>query len=137
MQKHNEAKIYSVDRSLIDSSFVANIIELLFDGKDTNSSINIVLSMIGKYYNISKVSIVEELPNKNTTATTYEWRENIGTTKSEELRSVLTEKVKRYKELFNSEGLFYCNDISIVSNYSKEAYKYAIDEGVESIILYR
>lgn len=134
LQKHNEAKIYSVDRSLIDSSFVANIIELLFDSKDTNSSINIVLSMIGKYYNISKVSIVEELPNKNTTATTYEWRENIGTTKSEELRSVLTEKVKRYKELFNNEGLFYCNDISIVSNYSKEAYKYDIDEGIESTI---
>lgn len=134
LQKHNETKTYSVDRSLIDSSFVANIIELLFDSKDTTSSINIVLSMIGKYYNVSKVSIVEELSNKKITATTYEWRENKGTTKSGELKSVLTEKVKRYRELFNSEGIFYCNDISIVSNYSKEAYKYAVDEGVESSI---
>lgn len=135
LQKHNKTKLYNnVDKSLIDSSFVANIIELLFDSKDTNSSINIVLSMIGKYYNISKVSIVEELSNKNITSTTYEWRQDKGTTKSENLKSALTEKVKRYKELFNNEGIFYCNDMSIVSKYSKTAYKYAVNEGIVSTL---
>lgn len=77
--------------------------KILNYGKDTNSSINIVLSMIGKYYNISKVSIFEELPNKNITVTTYEWRKNRGTTKSGELRSVLIEKVKRYNGRFFNE----------------------------------
>ncbi len=45
-------------RTIVDSTILVNAIDILFDSKDLSVSINMMLSLIGIYYNLSRISII-------------------------------------------------------------------------------
>ena len=45
-------------RTIVDSTILVNAIDILFDSKDLNASITMMLSLIGIYYNLSRLSVI-------------------------------------------------------------------------------
>lgn len=72
-QNHLESRYQLEGRSLIDSSIIANTVNLLFDARDINSSINMILSVIGNYYNLDCLNITEFSDDLTTASITFEW----------------------------------------------------------------
>ena len=64
-------------RSVVDSTIIANAIDILFDSRDIQSSINMMLSVIGVYYNLDRIFIREYSEDGETSTITHEWNSNI------------------------------------------------------------
>lgn len=78
-QKRKLSKRNSLTSSLfetktaVDSTIIANAIDILFDSRDIHSSINMMLSVIGVYYNLDRIFIREYSEDGETSSITYEW----------------------------------------------------------------
>ena len=72
-QEMNEIKNYHEERSIVDSSIIANAIEILFDSREIDVSINMMLSLIGVYYNLSRIDIMEFVDPDQSVCITHEW----------------------------------------------------------------
>ena len=59
--------------SVVDSTILANAIDILFDSRDILSSINMMLSVIGIYYNLDRIFIREYSEDGETSTITHEW----------------------------------------------------------------
>ncbi len=60
-------------RTVTDSTIIANAIDILFDSRDLYSSINMMLSVIGVYYNLDRIFIREYSEDGETSTITHEW----------------------------------------------------------------
>lgn len=61
------------NRSVVDSTIIANAIDILFDSRDIYSSINMILSVIGVHYNLDRIFIREYSEDGETSMITHEW----------------------------------------------------------------
>lgn len=61
------------NRTVVDSTIIANAIDILFDSRDIQSSINMMLSVIGVYYNLDRIFIREYSEDGETSTITHEW----------------------------------------------------------------
>jgi len=61
------------NRTSVDSTIIANAIDILFDSRDIHSSINMMLSVIGVYYNLDRIFIREYSEDGENSSITYEW----------------------------------------------------------------
>lgn len=61
------------NRTVVDSTIIANAIDILFDSRDIHSSINMMLSVIGIYYNLDRIFIREYSEDGETSTITHEW----------------------------------------------------------------
>lgn len=64
------------NRTVVDSTIIANAIDILFDSRDIQSSINMMLSVIGVYYNLDRIFIREYSEDGETSSITHEWNSN-------------------------------------------------------------
>lgn len=97
-------------QSIQSDSLAANIFEILFETKDIKSGINLSLSIISKKLNICGVSIFEASYEKKLSKFEYEWFENRENFDENELVKIATRQFNDYRDFFNEEGLFICND---------------------------
>lgn len=72
-QTEGEIKTYHEERSLVDSTIIANAIEILFDSREIDVSINMMLSLIGVYYNLNQIQIVEFNEDHSSVMVTHTW----------------------------------------------------------------
>lgn len=101
------------DRSLVDSSIIANAIEILFDSREIDISINMVLSLIGVYYNLTRIDVLEYGENDNTVSITHEWFSDIKYKLMDQIQKIPTESVNKFSFYQNSEnGIFYSDNIT-------------------------
>lgn len=64
------------NRSVVDSTIIANAIDILFDSRDILGSINMMLSVIGVHYNLDRIFIREYSEDGETSMITHEWNAN-------------------------------------------------------------
>ncbi|MEG1773689.1 MAG: sensor domain-containing diguanylate cyclase, partial [Oscillospiraceae bacterium] len=102
-------------------SMEAQIFELLYTSKDFHISINMALAVIGQQYHVSRAYIFENDEANHTTRNTYEWCHDgisaeIGNLQNLELSSGADSILACY----DSNGLFYCNDVRELSPYPRQ-----------------
>ena len=61
------------DQSIIDSSLITNAVEILFDARNIESSINMILGIIGSYYDLFYIAIIEKSEEDLSGKFTYTW----------------------------------------------------------------
>lgn len=96
------------DHSLVNTSIVMNAIDILFNTQDNNDSLQMLLSLIGTYYNLDRVSIVEYSGNPQTFSITSEWTSHPRYQIKDSIQQVpmsLEHYYARYRETEN--GIFY------------------------------
>lgn len=101
------------ERSLIDSAIIANAIDILFDSREIDVSINMMLSLIGIYYNISCANIFEYGQDGTTISITHEWYSNADYKSSDYICNIPSEELEQYsfyKQAYN--GVMYCDNMS-------------------------
>lgn len=131
MNCYNDADPYE-DRRYANVLLVTNIIELLFAGKDLDSSITLILSILGSYYNVSHACLIEDFPEQGCCKMTYEWYSHEGDCRMASLNSFSRGSLQNYSRLFNSDGLFCCYDMSLVGYADEDLWKRARDAGVQT-----
>lgn len=57
----------------IDNELVFNIVDMMFSSKDVNISIPLALSLVGNYYNLDQIGIIEYNDSTNTADCNFSW----------------------------------------------------------------
>lgn len=112
---HPEVKFFHEDKSLVDSNIISNIIEILFDSREIDISINMVLSLIGGYYDLDHISIMEFSEDLKTSLVSYEWYSNASYKLPYQAMSISLEASKPI--LFfekGTNGIFYTSNMKSV-----------------------
>lgn len=98
-----------------DSHVVEETFNLLFETKELEISLQAVLELIGKRFEVSRCYIFEQHPDLiDTYQNTYEWCNNGITEEKWRLDAVPLELFEVFFEESNSDGVLYCNDLSLL-----------------------
>lgn len=101
--------------SLIDSSIISNTVEILYDSRQLNVSIQMILALIGNYYDLGCLTIFEVSDDSEKLNITYEWTSDTGMGFLEHFSSAPVEHTDLYAFYRSTpHGIFYTDDISAI-----------------------
>ncbi|GAA0792684.1 hypothetical protein GCM10008910_06360 [Faecalicatena orotica] len=105
-------KIESENNSAcLSGDLLGYVFEILYDSEDFDKSVNDVLEIIGKKFDVSRAYIFENSEDNLYTSNTYEWRSEGVTSEIANLQNLSFSEHGNYKDLFKDNTVFYCRDI--------------------------
>ena len=99
-------------RTVIDSTIIANAIDILFDSRDINVSIKMMLALIGIYYNLDHLFIIELSEDSERFYVSHEWFADKRYALSEEMKSSRKDRRHLFRGYESqTDGVYSCDDI--------------------------
>lgn len=106
------------DRTVIDASIITNTVQILFDARNFESSLNMILSMICNFYNLSYLSIIEYSEDRNSSTITYDWSSTVSIP-SQKNRKLSSSDLYHFEQNDSEHsGVYYTNSPEELSQYS-------------------
>lgn len=103
-----------------EGDLIYNIFEMLYETKDIETTINLILEVLGKKFEVDRVYVFENSEDGKFSNNTYEWCSEGIEQERESLQNISTEDLKDFLADYNEEGIFYCNDIKRLDEFSFE-----------------
>lgn len=108
------------------------IFQILYESKDVNTAVQLILDIVGRYYNVSRVYIFESSEDDLTCNNTFEWCNTGITPEIERLQNLsYQDDLEDYQKNFNEEGIFYCEDISTLP---PNIHRILREQGIHSLL---
>lgn len=85
-----------------------DVFQILYESRDIKKSVNLIMEIIGRFYDVSRVYIFELVEDQF--HYTYEWCNEGIIPDIDSFKVTDMEGLSRYKYNFNEEGIFYCED---------------------------
>lgn len=106
------------------NDLVPTVFYVLKNTPDLNIAINNVLELVGSRLNVSRTYIFENSDDGTYVQNTYEWCNDGIESRKDKLGYIYYDELKvPYKNHFNENGIFYCNDLSSLDEDSYEMLK--------------
>lgn len=106
------AAIDSDERGTGTTGDLANyVFQILYDTKDIDQAINLILEIVGKRFDVSRAYIFENSDDGKYSYNTYEWCNAGITPEKENLQQIPYADLEGYENLFGENAIFYCRDI--------------------------
>lgn len=109
------------------------IFRILYEHKDFDQAVNIILGVIGKQFDVSRVYIFESEENYQFCSNTYEWCQDGILAQMDQLQHINYHDVGDYEQLFDDDLMFYCQDIHRLKPVWKELFD---QQGISSVLQY-
>lgn len=128
-----------LDRIDIDNieldDITSYVTKILFDTKDVVSALNIIMDMVGKHYNVSRVYIYENNEDNKRCSNTFEWCNDGISHEMDNLQNIdYNTTFEGYLDEYNLEGIFYCDDITKLQENKNSLYRTCKRHGVKSLL---
>lgn len=96
------------------------ILNMLSNCLDIEDGINNALSFVGRYFDVSSSYVMEFLPYNKTLTATFEWYNENSEYMIEKQKDVVCENTEDFFNIFDENGIFYCDSISILPEKLKK-----------------
>ena len=123
------------ERSIIDSTIITNVVEILFDARDIKTSINMILSLVGNFYDLYYIAIFENMNNSsNMGKILYKWC--IDPTIEIEIKNPISlsklESVVEYNK--HNNNLFYSTDREEQKRFNAFVYDFLEKHQIDGLL---
>lgn len=98
------------------------IFRILYQTDDIDQTINMILEVVGKQFNVSRAYIFENSEDGRYTSNTYEWCNEGILPQIDYLQNADYENYGDYEKLFEEDSVFYCRDIHALSPELEELF---------------
>lgn len=95
----------------LNDNVVAYIFSILYESRDVVSAVELILSIVGKRFDVSRAYIFENTPDGKYCNNTFEWCNEGIEPEQDNLQRMPYAMLGDYPSNFNEEGIFYCTDI--------------------------
>lgn len=126
-EEHSGIERHSFSKSIIP------FFNLLYFSEDMKNTIQLILSLIGQEYELNRVYVCETSKDKQCLEYAYEWTSQ-GMEGSRESGPVCVTEYDGFEEIFNEEGVFYCNELGALQFQSEATYEYLSGKRVKSLL---
>lgn len=141
MKRKNNTKLSmpsasSKEHSIVDSTILVNAIDILFDSKDLDFSISMMLSIIGIYFKLDHLTIVQFSESTGKATVSHEWSADGAYSIPAEVKITPRDQsslFKGYESLTNS--CFVCDDVNYLAGDTYKANDPYL-AGVRALIQY-
>ncbi len=123
---HRSANTY-FDVDLISSTF-----NMLYETKNLDITINIVLQNLGKRFDVDRSYVFETHDDGISYNNTYEWCKPGITPEINNLKNVTAEELSDFFNCATDDGVFFSNDLSILK--AEGAYELMANQGILSFL---
>ncbi|MDB0346995.1 diguanylate cyclase [Clostridioides difficile] len=107
------------------------IFRMLYQTDDIDQAINMILEVVGKQFDVSRVYIFENTEDGRYTSNTYEWCNEGISSQIAYLQNSNYQDYEDYEKLFEDELVFYCRDIHTLSPKLEELFS---SQGIHSTL---
>lgn len=114
-----------------EKNIVSYIFEILYGSRDTDSAVQMILGIVGKYYDVSRAYVFENTPDDLYCDNTFEWCNEGIAPQKDVLQKVPYAQLHNYPGNFNEEGVFYCTDIQTLN---PELYEILSPQNIHSML---
>lgn len=108
------------------------IFQILYDSDDIYSAVNTILAIVGRYFDVSRAYIFENTEDNLACNNTFEWCNEGVPPQIGNLRNIRYALPGNYASNFNEDGIFYCDDISRLSQ--PELYDILAPQNIHSML---
>lgn len=117
-----EQHLHTENETIIDSYILANTVDILCDAKQLSISINLVLNLIGSYYELDHLCIYEQSEDNQYLDISFDWAAD-STQKLSNIINHIPIEIAHVFEFYrnSSVGIFYHNDVSSLA-YGNSKY---------------
>lgn len=99
------------DHSLVNTNIIVNAIDILFDSQEGDNSIRMLLSLIGTYYNLDRICIIQYFDTNQNMSITHEWASDNEYRIQEYFKNIPIAKDSLFAMYRNnSNGIFYTDE---------------------------
>lgn len=113
------------------SNLVSYVFQILYDSHDMDHSIQLILAIVGKRFDVSRAYVFENSEDNRFANNTYEWCNEGILPQKESLQRVSYAELDGYEELFQHDAVFYCRDIHSLAPSQVELFE---RQGVRSTL---
>lgn len=115
------------------ASMIMRVFSTLYTSVNIDEGINQMLEFVGKTYDVSRMYIFEDTEDGLYCCNTFEWCNEGVESEIDNLRMVSYEEDLggNYRENMNDDGIFYCHDIS---ELSEKQHKILAEQGIKSVL---
>lgn len=107
------------------------IFRMLYQTDDIDQAINMILEVVGKQFDVSRVYIFENTEDGRYTSNTYEWCNEGISSQMAYLQNSNYQDYEDYEKFFEDESVFYCRDIHTLSPKLEELFS---SQGIHSTL---
>lgn len=116
----------------LGDSLISYVFRMLYQSRDMETAVNMMLEVIGKQFDVSRAYIFENAEDDHYCGNTFEWCNEGVKPEIENLRKISYEELGgNYTANFNEDGIFYCRDISTLP---KKQYRILELQGIKSML---
>lgn len=135
-QKHGEQPIARAVRTPErQKNFSENITEyvfqILYQSDDVNSSVQRILELVGRYYNVSRAYVIEYTQDGQYMNNTFEWCNSGIEPQKDQLQQVSDKALGGYSSHFEESNIFYVKDIN---DLEQSVYDILAPQGIQSML---
>lgn len=126
-------KIDSEETSrVLNDKLVEYVFRMLYKSIDTNTAVNLILEIVGRHFDVSRVYIFESTEDGEYCDNTFEWCNDGVLPEIDKLRHLsYKEDLADYQTNFDEDGVFYCRDIQ---SLHQKLYDILAPQGIASIL---
>lgn len=113
------------------NDFPFKIFDILYETRDFSLSVDIILELLGKRYDVDRVYIFQRDTEGSGMSNTYEWCAPGITSEIEQLQHLPIEELGVYFTQYNQEGVYCCTDIQ---HADRPVYDLCAPQGIKSLL---
>ncbi len=95
-----------------EENLLRYIFQILYQSSDVENAINLILGLVGKYYDVSRCYVFENTDDNLYCNNTFEWCNDGIDSQIDNLQNIAYDNLDNYYDNFNENGIFYCKDIN-------------------------
>ncbi len=116
-----------------EASIIMRVFSALQSGSDIKNSINRMLALVGKHFDVSRAYIFEDSDDGLCCSNTYEWCGEGVMSERESLQNVSyeTDMGGMYHQCLNEDGILYCHNINTLTPAIRELLS---RQGIKSVL---
>ena len=103
------------NQSAVPSDLIGYVFQILFDSRDLEHALGLILEIIGKRFDVSRAYIFESTPDGRYCDNTYEWCNSGIEPEKDRLQHLSYAELDHFEKLYRDSSVFYCRDIHTLS----------------------
>ena len=103
------------NQSAVPSDLIGYVFQILFDSRDLEHALGLILEIIGKRFDVSRAYIFESTPDGRYCDNTYEWCNSGIEPEKDRLQHLSYAELDHFEKLYGDSSVFYCRDIHTLS----------------------